>query len=66
MTDPVKWYEDVPAAVAAVLWLTTVFGAWLGGGLRGWVLLVGYFAVATGTLAAIAVIVVSVRALRAR
>ena len=61
-----KWYEGVPAVFVSVVWLTTVVGAWFGGDLRGWVVVVGYFAVVAGTLAAIAVIVIAVRAFRAR
>jgi hypothetical protein len=61
-----KWYEGIPAGFVAVIWLTTVVGAWLGGDLRGWVVVVGYFAVVVATLAAIAIIVIVVRAFRAR
>jgi hypothetical protein len=64
--NKLKWYEGVPAGFVAVIWLTTVVGAWLGGDLRGWVVVVGYFAVVIGSLAAIADIVMVVRAFRAR
>lgn len=62
--DWYKWYKSVPAGFGAVIWLTTVVGAWLGGDLRGWVFIVGYFAVVAGSLAAIAIIVVALRAFR--
>ena len=64
--NKLRWYEGVPAGFVAVIWLTTVIGAWLGGDLRGWVVVVGYFAVVVATLAAIAIIVMVVRAFRAR
>ena len=57
-----KWYEEAIAGFIAVIWLTAVVGAWLGGDLRGWVVVVGYFTVVAGTLAAIAIIAMVVRA----
>ena len=59
-----RWYEEAPAAFVAVIWLTTMAGAWLGGGMGGWIVVVGYFAVVPATLAAIAIIVMVVRAFR--
>ena len=57
-------YEDALAGFVAVIWLTTVVGAWLGGDLRGWVVVVGYVTVVAGTLPAIAIIAMVVRAYR--
>ena len=61
------WYEEALTGFIAVIWLTTMIGAWLGGDLRGWVAVVGYATVVAGTLAAIAIIaMVVVRAFRPR